>query len=666
MKLSFRIIPARFTKDTQFNELLAFLLEHREAVGEISLFTEYWHHGYYPLEQFEPFCEVVTKRIATLRENGFSNVGVNMLCTLGHFDEACNWLPSLPYQAATDHNGIESKSCFCPNSPQFMEYIKRKYELLAQTKPDFIWVDDDVRMHSHGVEYTCFCPICIDKFNHTNGTNIDRQLLVEQLNQPDGAHYREQWIEQNTTVVEQLLEHIAASVHRVDDQIELGFMTVSQVYASYSGPDYERWLRALKATKARPGGGFYDDREPLSLIQKILETSRQTVSFPREIRDLQYEFENFPFQRLSKSIHFGLLECTAALATGLNGIAFDLLKQEEGTLEDYHDWMIGIQKMKPMWSAMAENAGDYVGRGLYPAFSAQFDAKRKVQQEGNWFKPDNGDVLKVYSLSELGIPLSMDANHACGTILTGKMAEGFTTEELRSMLAGGLLIDGRSLQVLWERGLGHLCGVSIRETYDNGVYEQFTDEGFNGRHSGERRDARIAFWKDLAYVVEPLNPEVRIISRLLNFVGEDLGPTFTLFENELGGRVAVHGYAPWKHIHSGVKREQLMKVCDWLTKGILPVIIRKLGKVVPLIQSTPDGSGYSLMLINATMDPTGEFDVEVRTSHTHWSRLAEDGVYTPLTNGRVKNEKDVTIITVDSIGPWEYIILSTQMESERL
>ena len=34
--------------------------------------------------------------------------------------------------------------------------------------------------------------------------------------------------------------------------------------------------------------------------------------------------------------------------------------------------------------------------------------------------------MKTYSLAQIGIPLSMQPEHADGTILTGRLAEGFT------------------------------------------------------------------------------------------------------------------------------------------------------------------------------------------------------------------------------------------------
>ena len=104
---------------------------------------------------------------------------------------------------------------------------------------------------------------------------------------------------------------------------------------------------------------------------------------------------------------------------------------------------------------------------------------------GNWFeKPAGESALNAYVLSEIGIPLTMDGNSACGTILTGNLPEGYTNDELIIMLSGGVLLDGRALQVLIDKGLGAYCGVSIEQIYDNGIYERLTEDPLNRRRSG--------------------------------------------------------------------------------------------------------------------------------------------------------------------------------------
>jgi len=101
---------------------------------------------------------------------------------------------------------------------------------------------------------------------------------------------------------------------------------------------FGRWFTALEATKARPGGGFYTDAMPLEMIGKALECGCQRASLPGAVTDVQYELENFPYQRLKKSATAVVNECSLALAYGLNGVAFNMLGTPTAQ-EDVLPWM---------------------------------------------------------------------------------------------------------------------------------------------------------------------------------------------------------------------------------------------------------------------------------------------------------------------------------------
>lgn len=662
MKLSFRLIVNRYEEEEQFRGLLAFLSDYRECVDEIALFTEYWHHGYYPLDAFAHACETMKDRMERLRAAGFRNVGINMLVTLGHLPEAWDWLPKLPYEAATAPDGTRSGSSFCPNSPEFRAYIARKYALAAQAGPDFIWVDDDIRMHSLGVPFACFCPLCVSLFNGTNGTAFTREQLTAALNASDGGVYRERWVAQNARTLERLLALVGEAVHAVDPGIELGLMTLGMGLTTYAGADFHNWFPALRAVKARPGHGFYDDSQPFAFIRKIHEVGRQIAHYPASVQDIQYELENVPFQKLGKSVHITLLECTAAIMAGARGIAFDALKEEAGALDDYHELMQAVQASKRLWTEMDERAGTYRIAGLYPALSAAFEARRTVD-DGNWFALPAGDNgLPAYALSEIGIPLTADARGACGTILSGNMPEGFTTEELKAMLSRGVLLDGRALEALTERGLGAYCGAAVDKVYTNGVYEQLTADPLNNGYAGEIRDARSAIWKGLCYSLRPLGGEVRVLSRLISFTKQDLGPAATLYENELGGRVAVLGYFPWQHIHSSAKRAQTMRIGDWIGEGRLPVFIDRCLKVVPFVKYAEDGGGWLALLLNASFDDTGPFDVKLRYPATagRLFELLPDGSSVPLPGATFAAGQAEITLAVDGIAGWKFRIFYRQ------
>ena len=663
MKLSYRVWPLRYKKESEFQQLLEFLTEHKACIDEISLFTEYWHHGYYPLDQFQDLSNMLKDRVIRLKQHGFDQVGINMLDTIGHLDEAWDVLPALPFQKMVGHDGTVSRSVICPNDPSFQVYIQDKYKLIAEASPDFIWVDDDTRLFYHpSVFFACFCPICVSLFNRNYEVNYSKDALVDRLNDAEGGELRVQWVEHNTATITSLMRIIARAVYAVNDQIELGLMTTGKDWTTYNGDRYDQWMGELEAVKGRPGSGFFEDPMPIQLVYKALGiVGRQAAAYPAHVTDIQYELESFPFQKLGKSIRAAMAESTASLLNGANGIIFDILKQEEGSLADYHDLMKRIKQYRPFWEALVSRAKDMHSVGFYPALSSMYEARRSVT-DGKWFAFPGGDKInQPYALSELGLPYTFKEDRACGIVLHGTMPMGYTKAELIHMLSSGVLLDGKALEVLWEMGLGEYCGVAIAKTYDNGVLEQFTADVLNGGHSGEQRDGRLSYSNDNAYVLQPLEAGVRVLSELISYTAENLGSVFTIYENVLGGRVAVQGYMPWKHIHSSAKRWQLLSVCDWLSGGTLPVFIRQCVKVVPFVKVSADGKRGIIALLNTSLDETGPLDIEVRfptASVAHWHELTISGLNVQLEQGsQVRNEADKTILKIPTIQPWEFRVL---------
>jgi len=112
------------------------------------------------------------------------------------------------------------------------------------------------------------------------------------------------------------------------------------------------------------------------------------------------------------------------------------------------------------------------------------------------------------------------------------------------MLTRGLYMDSVALQVLTDRGLGHLTGVRVARRPNNGLMEHFTDDPLNAPHAGDIRDARIEFWHDPRGIGDELAPvadNVRVLANLEDYFNRLQGPCMTAYENELGGRVVGNG-----------------------------------------------------------------------------------------------------------------------------
>jgi hypothetical protein len=652
LTLSWRIGLPQWEADEAFERLLALLQEHRAVVDEVAMFETITHHLYIPLDVYAKRMELAAKRLDAFRQAGIPSVGINVLCTIGHVNEAWSYMPPLPCQPMVGHDGSVSHSCACPNTPEMRAYVRAKYELVAKARPDFIWVDDDIRMHFHGVMWGCFCPTCLALFAKRAGRAYTREELVQAFDVPGQGGVRELWVEQNIASIESLMTEVRTTIHKVNAGIVIGKMTAGAGWTTYSGQAFDRWFTALGATKGRPGGGFYTDERPLDMLDKALECGRQRATLPPSVRDVQYELENFPYQRLKKSPASVVNECSLALAHGLNGVAFNMLGMPASTFEDSLPWVKAIPAARPVWEKWVAQAAGLPTAGLWPAWSARMMARRSVRAGESWLGwsgRHNINIPKV--LGDIGLPLASDTP-ACGTVLCGHVAEVFSDDELKTMLARGVLMDSAALELLTERGLGHLTGVRLAKRLDNGMWERFTDDSMNGRAAGEIRDARIEFWGDargMADVLEPLGQGVRLLTTIEDYFARPQGPGMTAFENELGGRVVVMGYAPWIFLHSVGKRLQLQNVADWISRDTMPVRVDETVPLVSVARVAADRQRGAIMLLNAGLDPIPEATVHLRM---------EAGPVRLLTIGRrghklpVEPEVGGMRVTLRDIEPW--------------
>ena len=251
----------------------------------------------------------------------------------------------------------------------------------------------------------------------------------------------------------------------------------------------------------------------------------------------------------------------------------------------------------------------------------------------------------------MGIPFAADRSQSMGTILSGKVAEAFTTEELKEMLSKAVILDVFALDILWKRGLGELTGVKPGGDVQVPVTERFTAHPMNGSDSGFVREA-YAKPRDRPGTLIPVSEEVQDLSHLIRHDGTDLGSCLTLYTNEQGGRVAVSTYSPWTRIGLGPKRRQLIAMADWLSGGQLPVIIDQTVRVAPFIRKSPDGR-FVAVLFNTSLDATGKLTLRLRANPGQVSLVSSEG-FQPLTT-RV-NEGE-TVVEVPSIPPWTTITL---------
>ena len=403
----------------------------------------------------------------------------------------------------------------------------------------------------------------------------------------------------------------------------------------------------------RPGSGFYTDELPIGMLHKAHSIGRQVASLPQQVNDIQYELENFPYQVLRKSATACAAEVAAALGAGCTGTALNML--------DMHDTPLGAQSYfakigagAPFFAEAAETFGRSACEGICQPFTAAHFAA--LQIDGRW--EDSGswgsDFSRYYELSEIGLPLAYAASTAAITLLTPANCVEYTPDELRTILSGAVMMDGSTLEALEAIGLGELSGFRVAGRKDQDAIERQTAHPLNGAYAGYHRDNRPSFYAEPVYLFAAIAGGTEVLAEVIDFSDVVHGVSTGLYENHLGGRIAVFGYYPWRMIHTHAKTEQLKAICRWLSQDHLPAYVASYHKMA--LWCRRDASDNpALLLLNLSLDAAEEIDVCIRSDAAPMLAINMEGEAEHLLP--TSSETGYAGYRIDRIAPWQALLL---------
>ena len=619
MKKSLRISSIKYQDEQYFENHIRFIKDNADYIDEVALFTENAHHGYWDEEYIKTNVSVLKDRVLKYRNAGVKSVGLNVLCTIGHYDETWDFLPLSPFACQVDENGVISKSCICYSDENYLKYVAKRYLSYASTGVDFIWLDDDIRITNHGRK-GCFCPGCIRGFNEMYKTSFNRRSLARLTE--DDESVRKQWYFYTDHAIKKLLETIKDAVKSVNPHIQIGFMTIEN-------NAIEEWIEISGSDKCRPGGGFYDERCPEDVFKKCFSVQKQIYSYPKGIDDIQYEYEAFNYQNLNRSVHFTELESTLALMSGCTGVLYN------------NDWFFDRQSLIDMFKNSADK------------WKTIAEYNKKLKPFGVYCVSSNTAKL----LNGLGIPVTAFFENSCISFVIGNEWNMLSDSETRNILNSNVFTDGKGVEILNEKGFSNVCGAKIKRIYDNGMTERFTNHPLNGEFKNHNRNAFMNFSYYLnnsgyAYEFEPVTGS-EVVSFLETITGSSCGCSLYIFDNKSTSKFASDGYLYPNSMATSAKKEQISNVFNYLSDGKLPQIRNNTTKIMPSVASDDEGN-MTVMLVNASFDNSGYFELCIKSDKMFFV-IDEKG-----RKVSVKQEKsdDKTIISIDNISPWGYVLIA--------
>ncbi len=659
-RISLRVSTHLWLDERRREELLPFLKNYADTIEEVAFFTAFTH-SLATLSLIQERAAALGDIIPRFKSLGLS-VGVNHLSTVGHLDENLPNSLNEPWQRMMDIEGKVSLGCYCPADPEVQAYIAACYRALAKAKPDFIWIDDDVRLIGHGpVGYVCFCDRCLANFSAETGRPWSRETLKAAFNGgpvEDQLAIRKRWLEHNRRLIVGLLSGIRAAVDAADPAIVLGMMTGDRFYDGSAFDEYARALAGPRDLKVmwRPGAGFYGDQTPVAMLDKAHSMGRQTTLLPATVTDIQSEIENFPYQRLRKSAHITATEVAAYNAAGCTGAALNVMGLSPDPFDEYLPLFEGVRKLREFYDKQIAAFGRRPCEGLWAATNRDYFATVNLGRP--WFGPSRGPGPNaILEIGEIGLPIAYSREGAAVTVLAGDSCRAFSKEELLDLLSGGVMLDAPALSALNDRGLSEYTGFEVAGEHRVDTLEVFGDDGLNGRFVGWVRDCRPSFWPETAYTFKPLRPECRVLSEVCDFEWKRAGAATAIFENRLGGRVAVCGYYPWRWVFSLAKTSQLKALCRWLSRDTLLAYVASYEKAS--LWCRRDSAGHSaLLLLNTSLDTLARLVMHVRDGGAAMALTRTDCSSEVL--ARSGYDGPYAIYETENLKPWEVVLLTQE------
>lgn len=648
--ICFRIGVPLWENEARFGELLGLFDRNPAVTDEITLFTSETHPPL-PLDLILARMPVMRARMESARARGYRS-GINLLATIGHHEE--NLANSLTGDITpmTDINGAVCRGSFCPNGEALRAYAARVYEAIVDARPDYIWIDDDVRLYGHmPIGAGCFCDACLERFSKRAGRTFTREELRLALgSEPldEQLALRRLYLEHNRETIGELFRLIEKTVHAKAPAMPLGFMTGDRFFEGY---DFDTWAGILAGPSSapvlwRPGGGTYTDERLASITDKAHDVGRQTAFLPEHVQCIQSELESFPYQRLKKSTHATALEAAAYIAAGCTGTAFNVMSMYDEPLDEYAPLVARLAKARPFLDVIAGELGRAPSVGVHSGWCK--DTYIASSPGGAWLGGP-GAPGHCNELWSTGLPAAYRGEHARVTAWSGDQMLALRDDEIRAALRGGVYLDGPALDRLHAMGYGALLGFKTAEVRHEDCIEEQTAHPINGAFAGRRRNGRQSFWKCPTHILEPVADGTEAISRCVDYTYNETAPCcMGVFENAEGGRVCVAGYYPWEQLQNLSKSAQLKSVMRWLSKDTLPAYVASFHRINLWVRQ-PEGR-MAIAVLNASLDPAEGLELAVLTeiaTMTVTTARGETPVTAQAADGPYRR------FVLPTIGPWE-------------
>ena len=531
--LRIAIVPEHY-EEQRIDNIVEFCKKYKFDNVMLFINAEDYNLGHMTLEEAKPWLAAM-KRAKVVFEKAGISVSLNPWIQTGHIDRGRTLREEQNFVTMCDYNGKQCELVTCPMDDNWFAYYREFYELLIrEIEPEVIWVEDDFRLHNHGgLEYGgCFCEHHMKAFNKKLGTNYTREEFVDRLFRkcPD-ADVKRAFMEVNRECMVALAERVGKVVHDIGLGTKVGLMSSMHQYHSM---EYRDWARIHEGLAQ--GGPMIDRLHmPMYFEDKSMKMyywlfNQNTFVcrgyLPKECHVLP-ELENSSFSIFSKDDEALRFQVESAIPIEIEGMTYDIFDfVGNGCFEEY-GYGQAVSGITDYLTAVWESGYSYYNlSGVTILLDEKNAFNRPVRDRLLDMLPNEfglGPVLQTHGISARCSKEKEFQDEVI--VLAAGAVHHFTDEQLVRLFEDNhVIMEGHAVQLLLERGMGHLIGATACKHYsaheDNVAYEQAEGDILVYGIPGVRASA---FKRTGDYISVTYEKQPEILSRVYDSFNRELG-----------------------------------------------------------------------------------------------------------------------------------------------
>ena len=573
---------------------------------------------------------------------------------------------------ATGNDGLCDFRTPCLLDPKLETYLRAFLTIVAESGADYLYIDDDHRyIMAHEDAWGCMCDLHLQTFSDVTGMQWTRENLMAALHGEQTGDVRVQWVDFLGERLIVLGKLMADAVHAVDPEMKVGMMVPVTHMLAPVGHTITNVLETFTPRGkplVRPSICPYSDHNRRQIFSALFHTE-----FVGHLlgNDVEYtpELETSPYTRYSKSMAVNRFEIAQGILNRMNNPALSV----NGCLGDspfiepaFPEMLTDSRGFFERLRMLAPARGTRKGIQLFWDSASARLSRRAINRYWDLIWP----AFVVHEiLGSMGFAVTYDDSP--GRLLAGESVRALGDDEIRDILSGGVILEYHAARALADMGYGELIGCEPGGRLDRFAAELCVDPDFCGPYVGTYITLKNAALTSV-YQLTPAEGAFAI-SNITDFDRHEIGAGTVLYENSLGGKVAVLPIAmlgsdgDLRHMICYQRRHMFKTIVDWMAPDALGAWVEEPMEIG--VQVWDDGDRLTCCFTNLSFDVADAFTVALQPpalSPANAVFVADDGSLQPLSNSIdvLESEAGTRWGIRKAMLPWRPLVMVVERRGE--